>query len=817
MKTALLPLLMFIVCCCMRVPASGQSTAAKITGRVQDEKGLPVGYATVTLLGASDSALVKGGITDEAGQFQFAGIAKGRYQVAASMMGMSKVYSMAFDAATDVALPPLVLKPDAHQLEGVSITATKPLIEHQPGKTIVNVENSILSAGNSAMDVLKRSPGVSVDNNDNISLQGKQGVTIMINGRPTHLSAQQVADMLKNMPAASLSKIEIMTTPSSKYDAQGSSGIINITLKKQTQEGFNGTAVLNWGQAIYPQAGAGLDLNYKSGKWNLYGGYHFNHRSWSNQLTLYRQYFDAGHAPGDRMVQPSFMRTPNDNHQFNAGADFQLDSNNTIGLLFTGSSSDQMHRGHNTTRIYDPKDALRSYSKSRSSTSANWTNQTYNLHYEHAFDTAGTTLSVNADYSDFHNHSIPHFHNAFFNAEGDSSQAAEVKKGDILSEVKVHSAKMDFSHPFNDKMEMEAGLKVSKVVSDNNVRYWNYQDKQWVADSGKTNHFVYTETISAAYLSLSKTFSKGWSAKAGLRAEHTRALGEQRTIDEDFDRKYLQLFPTLFVQKEVDKNNQMTFSYSRRINRPDYQRLNPFRYYIDPYTYEKGNPMLKPELTRSFELSYLFKNILSLSVNYSHTRDVINEAINVDTAQAHGHSIIYDTRDNVGSVNHFSASLTATLPVTDWWTTNTTVTPLYDHFYGQYQQQTLDNASFALLANSTNTFLLPKGFKAELSGWYHTPLAYGTLDVGGQGQISAGISKSFADDRLNIKCNINDVFDMGGSSGTGTYPDMDLRFENDFSSRRIYVSLSWNFGNQKLKTSRHQSTGIEEEQSRIQK
>lgn len=261
----------------------------------------------------------------------------------------------------------------------------------------------------------------------------------------------------------------------------------------------------------------------------------------------------------------------------------------------------------------------------------------------------------------------------------------------------------------------------------------------------------------------------------------------------------------------------MEFAYSRRINRPDYQRLNPFRYYIDPYTYEKGNPSLKPELTRSFELTYIFKNAFTVALNYSHTRDVINEVINIDKEESNEHKVIYDTRDNVGSLNHFSAAFTATVPVTKWWTTNTSVIPMYGHYYGRYMDKTLDNAKLALMASSTNTFLLPAGFKGELSGWYHSPMAYGTLNIGSQGRVSAGISKTLWDDKVNVKLNVDDIFDLGSSSGTAYYPNMRLRFDNDFNSRRVNLTVSWSFGNRKLKIKKHQSTGIEEEQSRIQK
>ncbi len=797
--------------------ANGQAKTVNISGKVRDEKGQPVGYATITLLKASDSSLVKGVITDDKGGYAFAGVRPGKYLVAASMIGMLKSFSPVFEAQEDKVLQPLTLKQNNRMLKGVNVTATKPFIEHKPGMTVVNVENSIVSAGNTALEVLKKSPGVSVDNNDNISLRGKQGVTIMINGRETHLSASQVAEMLKSMPASSISKIEIMTSPSAKYDAEGSSGIINIKLKKNANEGFNGTATAGWGQAVYPQANAGINLNYKKGKWSLYGGYHYSHRSWGHLLTLNRQYLDSGGRPTDRMEQPSQLRSPADNHHFNAGVDFSLDTNNTIGFMFTGASSNSPNYGNNTTRIFTDKDVLKSFSKSVNNSDNNWSNMTYNLHYKHVFDTAGTALSANLDYSSFDSRSLSHYNDDFFDANGDREKETERKKGDVLSNVEVKSGKLDFVHPFNDKMKMEAGIKTSIVNSDNDVKYWNYDDPDWVIDSGKTNHFIYTENVNAAYVSMSRTFEKGWSAKAGLRAEQTVAKGEQQTTGDLFERNYLQLFPSLFVQKDIDKNNNIEFAYSRRINRPSYQRLNPFRYYIDPYTYEKGNPLLEPELTRSFELTYIFKHAFTVALNYSHTRDVINEVINVDEEASNGHKVIYDTRDNVGSLNHFSATFTAAVPLTKWWTTNTSVIPMYGHYYGRYMDKSLDNAKFTLMAHSTNTFLLPAGFKGELSGWYHSPMAYGTMSIGSQGRVSAGVAKSLWDNKINIKLNVDDIFDLGSSSGTAYYPNMKLRFKNDFNSRMVNVTVSWNFGNRKLKINKHQSTGIEEEQSRIQK
>lgn len=801
-----------------RLPLRGQTKSpGTVAGSVINDTGQPVGFATVTLLKVRDSSLVKGVITDTAGRYLFTQIPPGQYLVAVSMIGMLKTYSSAFYVEKSKTLPPLILKVNSRLLQGVNITAAKPFIEHKPGMTIVNVENSIVSAGNSALEVLKKSPGVTVDNNDNIGLLGQQGVTILINGRNTHLSAEQVAQMLKSMPASSISKIEIMTIPSSKYDAEGSGGIINLIMKKNANEGFNGNLMVGWGQATHSRWRAGTNLNYKNGKWSLYGGYNYGHGVFSHLLKLHRQYLDKNGQPTDYMVQPTRSRSQRTNHHFNAGLDFRMDDNNSIGLVFNGGTSTNSDDTKNTSEIFNTKDVLQSFSRSKNNSGTEWTNVSYNLHYKHLFDTLGTELSVNLDYSDFNERELTHFTNNFFDAAGSPVKEGERKKGNVPTGVEVKSGKIDFEHPLGEKMKLMAGIKTSYVTSDNDVKYWSYEKPDWVVDSGQTNHFIYTENINAAYVSVNSILGKGWTAKAGLRLEQTIAKGEQKTTDEMFKRNYWQLFPTVFVQKEINKNNQLQLAYTRRISRPDYERLNPFRYYIDPYTFEKGNPFLKPELTRSYELTYIFRHVFTVAFGYGHTRDVINETVNVADDEINGHKVIYDTRDNIGSRNRFTMALTASVPVTPWWRSNTSVTPLYGHYYGQYENKKLDNAKFSVFINSTNTFLLPAEFKAELSGRYHSPMAYGALNIAAQGIISAGLSKSLFHDKIDVKLNVRDLFNLRHSEGTAHYPNMNLRFQNSFESRRINLTVTWNFGNKKLKMDRHTSTGIEDEQSRIEK
>lgn len=821
MRKCLYPLLITALALVFGLPVFAQNGSAKIviSGRVTDGKGGAVPFATVTLLKASDSSLVKGAITDGDGHYSFSVETAGLYRVSASALGMRRAWSRPLDvrlAAAALAVPPLVLTQDTRTLKGVSVTATKPFIVHETDKTVVNVENSIVSAGSTAWEVLQKSPGVTVDNSQNtIRLQGKTGVVIYIDGRPSHLSGDQLAEMLKNMNAAGIARIEIMTQPSSKYDAAGNAGIINIVTKKSRQEGFNGSVTAGYRQGRYGRENAGADLNYRRGKFNLYGNYDFTHAIWWNDNYITRNFHDGPHkAITVRTEQSGTDKTHANSGNFKAGLDFYLDPKSTLGFMISGNTNASHGWRQNTTWFKNPDGTLQSTSLTTNPDTGRWTNYTWDVNYQGKFDTLGRELNVDVAWSRFDNASIQHYRTDAYTAGGALPPDPNIRRGSIPSVIDIRTAKIDYTLPLKHKVLLEFGAQYSLVTSDNNVRYdrLDNQTGHWNFDSA-TNHFNYRENINAAYVSLKRQFKKGWGIQLGLRGEQTISRGHQITNDSVVNRNYLQLFPSAFVEKKLDKHNTLNLSYSRRIDRPDYQSLNPFRYYLDPYTYEEGNPFLQPQLTSSGKIGWSYKTWLSTAISYSSTSHVISQVLKQDDSAR----ITYQTDENLSRLQQAGLDVTLSIPVTSWWMSNDFVHVFYNKYKGEFLGGHLNIGQAAWLFNTTNTFTLPAGFTAELSGNYQSRQLWSLFSISPRYTIAAGIGKSLFHKKADLKLNVNDIFNTQHSYVTVRYRNLDITSLNHWDSRSVNLTFTWRFHHGNTKPGHQHHSAIEAEQSRIKK
>lgn len=795
---------------------SGGENPVQLTGRVVDQKLEPVAFATVTLRRAADSSLVKGTITDEKGGYRFP-VSAGNYILAASSVGLAAAYSQPAEAreGRSTTVPDIILRPNINQLSGVLVTAGKPFIEHQIDKTVVNVENSVVSTGNTALEVLEKLPGIMVDNDGNISLKGKTGITIMIDGKPTYLSQEQVINMLKSMSAAQLSQIEIITNPSAKYDAAGTAGIINIKLKKNSKEGMNGSASLGHSQGVHAKENGNINLNYKKGKINLFGNYNLSGGGQGHIFRLTRKFYSekGGQTPVTTMSQVSPRQFSWIYNGFKAGMDYTIDSKNTVGIMVNAGFSNRKSHNGGPLNFYNSGGELDSVADAKGNTKDTWNSLTYNLNYRLAIDTAGQELTVNLDYSGFGSGSDQHYSTAYLDADGDQVRAPELRRGSLPSDIDIKSGKIDYTLPLKNKIKLETGVKSSLVTTNNNMFFEKEKGGTWQNDTGATNHFIYKENIHAAYINLNKEFKKGWGVQLGLRGEQTVSDANQITIDSIVKRNYFQLFPSIFVKKDVNKNNSLTASYSRRIDRPDYGNLNPFRYYIDDYTYGEGNPFLRPQLTNSFELTHSFKGVITTTISYSHTDDVMSNVIHQND-ETH---IAYETKDNLNTRDNMGISVSASVPVTRWWMSNSFANVFRNHYKGQLNGGTFNQGVTSFSFNSTNTFTLPWDMKAEISGYYNSRSIYSVWIGSPQYSVSAGIQKDLWDKKANLKLNINDIFNTQQYRGRLKYENIDMRLHNTWESRWVGLTFTYNFGNKDLKVNQHRNSGIEEEQNRINK
>jgi iron complex outermembrane receptor protein len=798
-----------------------QSFKGSVKGTVRDGSSKAIHSATVSLLRIKDSVVVKFTATNKNGDFEFTDIPAGNYKTIVSSIGYKNANSNAFEVSSsqaEITVNTITLNEAAKGMTGVTVVTKRPFIETKLDKTVVNVEASPTSAGATALEVLEKSPGVTVDNDGNISLKGKAGVVVMMDGKPTYLSSADLAALLKNMPASALDQIEIMTNPSAKYDAEGNSGVINIKTKKGKADGFNGTVLIGMTNSIYEQRGAtyilpksqnGFTFNYRKNKINFFGNYNPNAYRGRSLLDINRRKIDHDdNTLGYTDVETAF-KFGNNNHTLKLGADLFADKKNSFGVVVSGFTFAGHPTPVTTTTTSDadhkPTSTIVTYTKNH----INFKNFSANFNYRHVFDTTGTELTADLDYIGYNNTSKMTLTSEFYDGAGIKSPDSLMLKGNLPATIKIYSAKSDYVHPLRNGGRIEAGVKSSYVKNDNLVEYQRRDPaKNWVPDA-RSNHFVYNENINAAYVNANAQVRK-WSMQGGVRVENTIAKGFQFNNDSTFKRNFTNLFPSAFVSYELNKNNSVTISYSRRITRPNYQDLNPFTYFLDTLSYRKGNPFLLPQFTNNIELGHSFKGRLITTLNYSSTSKVISQIVKPDG------DILYLTSENVANFKNIGIAITAPVPVTKWWNSNTFINVFNNHYKGIYNGRPLDLKYTSFMINMTNTFTVKKGFTVEVSAFYRAK-SVDQLSINDPMYVfSVGSQKTVMNGKGTLRLNLRDPFWLQRFNAKTQYDIVDSRIHNKWDNRQVTVSFTYRFGksSQQNQTRRHNSA-TQDEQNRV--
>lgn len=815
----LLIVVLFTSVLCVRA----QTKSGKINGTLKDGTQKNLQSATITLLRAKDSSTVKFSVAGKGGDYEFVNIPAGKYLVSVSAIGYEKIFSPVFeitDARPEVILETITLKETAKKLGEVTVTARRPFIETKIDKTVVNVEASPTSAGATALEVLEKSPGITVDNDGNISLRGKSGVIIMMDGKPTYLSPADLANLLKNTPASALDQIEIMTNPSSKYDASGNSGVINIKTKKGQAGGFNGSVMLgattsfftyNGTLYLMPKSQNSFNFNYRKNKINFFGNYNPNFFRGRNRLELSRKVFDnnnTGAHTGYNDVETRF-KFGNNNHTLKLGLDVFADKKNTFGAVVSGFTFSGHPTPRTVTTLTDLNHDVTSIMISETNNKIKFQNLTTNFNYRHVFDSTGKELTADFDFVAYDNTSSTLLSTDFYNSMGQLDGELSLR-GHLPSKIKIYSLKSDYVHPFKKGGRLEAGIKSSLVKNDNLVEYTRWDGIKWVTDAERANHFIYDENINAVYVNANKQVKK-WSFQGGLRLENTVAKGHQVANDSSFKRNFTNLFPSAFISYAVNKSNQLTVSYSRRITRPNYQDMNPFTYFLDSLSYRQGNPFLLPQFSHNIELSHSFKNKLITTVNYNNTTDVIAQIIRPDGEKS---SLV---PDNVAKFRNIGLSITAPVPVTKWWNLNLFTNVYNNHYKGLYNGNPLDVSYTSFMVNMTQTFTVRQGFTLEVSGFYRArtieqlnisePMY--VVNFGGQKQVMKG--------KGTVRLNFRDPFWIQRYEGRTQFEGVDLRIKNRWDNRQVTATFTYRFGKntQQNQPPRRRNSATQDEQNRV--
>ncbi len=795
-----------------------ENIRGKIKASIINHLQSPQENVTVELRKAKDSSLVKIALTDKSGQAEFENIRLGSYFIKTSLVNYAPQYSAVFTLSAEqsfVQVPSIILKPVTTELSGVTVTGRKPFIQKLSDRIVVNVENSIVSAGSTAMDVLERSPGVNIDQNDNITLRGKSGVIIMVDGKPSPMTGADLANYLKGLPSSALERIDIITNPSAKYDASGNSGIIDIRMKKDQRFGVNGTFTTGYGQGVYPKANIGSTFNYRNKKINIFGNYNYAYRIGLNHLLLDRNFYENNvYNGGD--LKDNYSKSPVSSNAARLGMDFSPSKKTIIGFVVTGNFNHYTRNNDNSSIVLDPQRKATSTFNSLATNNDHGTNIVGNVNFKHTFDSIGKELTADIDYGNYNSRSLTVNATNYYKLDGTQLQPNYILNGDQRGKLTFTTAKVDYVNPLGKSSKWEAGVKTSFVSSDNDAKFYDVSNGTPQNDPNKTNHFLYKENNNAGYINFSKEFKK-FSIQLGLRGEQTNLSTEQKIGNVKFDSSYFQLFPSAFFNYKIKEDKTIGLSVSRRIGRPGYSQLNPFLFLIDVTTYATGRPGLLPQFTWSYELSYTVKN-LNFGLSYSHTKNDQNITLarfkEVFPNIPSDDNVTVQIPINLKSSDYVGVSLSTPIKITKWWNMINNGNIYYQKFHGNFSGTALNNGKPAADIRTNNTFSFKKGWTAELNASVNTGGQYGFMVLDPQWGLAAGVQKTILKSKGTIRFNITDIFWTNLPKAVITYNNYIEKWHAYRETRVANLTFTYRFGNNKVQAARRRTTASEEERQR---
>lgn len=756
-----------------------------LSGSIKSDK---VQQMEISLLDA-DNKLIKTEIADSNGKFGFSDLKSGTYHLKISRNGSEVYHSDNISLADNTTLPSIDLT--IKSIEGVTITKARPMIERQDGKMIMNVENSIASTGNSAFEVLEKAPGINIDNNDNISLRGKGNLLIQIDGKNTPMTGSDLANYLKGIPSSTIDKIEFITNPSSKYDAAGSS-IINIKLKKEQRKGTNGSISTSLGTGKYVKNNNSFSINHRNKKINIFGNYSFAYREAYNGLVLDRNFYENNNFR-KAYIQDNYLKFKFNSHVTKAGMDYYLDDKNvlgfSVGLVFNKFNIN----GDNSNVTLGSNHLPESTFTTVNASNDRWTNLSFNLNHKYTIDSLGSEISTDFDYINYVNSSLQSFDTRTHEI-ADGTDNLDIIKGDMDGKLNIYSLKSDLNKNFKNDWKLETGIKTSFVKTDNDLKFFNASSGVLIPDLSKTNHFIYEENINALYGNVSKKWDK-FKATAGLRMENTNVKGTQLTTSQINKRNYTQLFPSAVFSYDITDKSNLEVNFSRRITRPSYNQLNPFKFYLDPTTLKAGNPDLNAQTTMNYELTYSLSNKYFATLSYSKTSDNITDILK--PVVENGQIITVQTIENLNSASNFGLYLIVPVKVTKWWDMNNSANFYYGSYTGNVSGTQINNkGNFTFNINSINSFKLGNGYTAELTGNYKAREVYAYLDMSPVWYLNIGAQKKFKNNSI-LKFSFTDIFFTSNIKGQTVYNDYLENFAVKRDTRVVTLSYTYNFGSSK--------------------
>jgi iron complex outermembrane receptor protein len=754
MKKQLLILLSFLLI---------QNARAQVTGRLLTNTGAPIPFANVLLRDSDDPANFAGAATTEDGRFLIEHVKHGKYTMRFSSIGYATLESAVFELTAvqgSKDLGDIILEEGAGQLQEVSVRATRPMFQQEIDRNVINVEGNVLSKGSSALEILQRSPGVIIDERTNgISLNGKNGVMVMINGKMMRIPVEQLLAMLSGMSANDIEKIELITTPPAGYDAEGSAGIINIVMKKDKTAGTNGSLSLTAGHGWGEKATGSGTLGHHTQKIDLYGSYTFSRdRTRSNFNANGSEIAAIVGGPATFEFRNVYKPVRN-NHNVSFGVDAKLTPKLTIGSNFSYINNRTLSRIFNQAEYVLYPDSLLLFN-GHVSGSNRWRNAIASVYAEKKIKEE-EKITINADYLHYNIANNTIVASSFLDengvqaGSGGENQFAADQSGFARTAIRVGVIKLDYAKALSKKTKIETGVKTTFTESSSLSGIQELIHGEWKPRDEVANDLAVTERIGAAYLSFQTQFDPSTSLAAGVRYEYARTqITDSRTGENSADRKLGKFFPSLFFSKKLNENNELQLSYSKRISRPSYNDLTSFVSYNDPISYFTGNPLLKPTITNNIKAGYHFHGY---SVSALLSRDDYPIVQGQITPGGDG-DLVYISPQNIRYQNNLTFETNIPVKAAGWWSMNF-------GFVGGWRQYKLDylangfvKSFMSYSANFSQSFRFAGGFSAELSGWYNSASYGGNARVDGFGAVNTGIKKELQKNKGTIQFAITDIF-----------------------------------------------------------
>jgi hypothetical protein len=796
-------------------PASAQVGA--IQGVIRDTGNKSVPYANVLLLKSSDSSLVKGTVADSLGRYIFIHISEGEYFLTASQIGFDPAYTQTFNIINQESVFEggiIHLLQTNHQLKTVTVSARKPMFEQEVDRTVINVRGSITSAGGSALEVLEKSPGVSINRQDNsIAVNGKSGVSVMINGKISYMPADALIQFLSGVSAGNIEKIELITTPPSKYDAGGNGGYINIVLINNPYAGFNGSYFLTAGYGSRPLAALGFNFNYRSGKINFYGDYSFTYNHTIQTSTAFTQFVRSGELITNNSYSDRDCITQV--HNIRLGADYQVNPTTILGVLLSGYSSRWSmiaQNGVSTGKNNIPDTTIKTVDDPEINL---WQNISANVNFQHTFK-PGKLLYFDVNYI-FYKDNNPNTYFTDYFDRNNKYLFHEDQRGGKTTPIHFQVYSSDYTTHIGKNVSMEAGVKLSLSNFNNDVHVDYLRQGIWVPDSSLSVNYVLHENIGAAYASFNISPGKQFSMSAGLRYEYTSSNLGSGQVSNMISRKYGEFFPTFYISKKINPDQSINFSYSRRITRPTFNDLAPFTIFFDPKTYYSGNPTLQPAIANAIQAGYAIKKY-NFSISYTHENSTIDnfyfQTQRVDTIK----NAVYLSARNFLYEDYLTASVSVPVTMNGWWNMQNNITGNWIQINTAYENVPVMLKNFNFEFNSIQRFTLPNEVAIEISGLYSSPALMGTAKRKALYQVNAGIQKKIGGKNDLLRFSANDIFNSGSNFRFVDYlPVADAIVGRNFSFGLVAYKLTYthSFGNKALKEKRERSTGAEDELKRV--